>query len=389
MHKLTYPTNVTKLENFKKEFQNLILKSSKIDIPKIQNFLNSIGVRIVFEELLIMPLEDLIQLIPLSETNIFDGLSDGEKKAKKEELRSYFNYSKFQQDELSKFFNNYSISLDITGCNYCGIDFINAYIPLDNDYRDFEHFMNECTKEDLMKIHGIGDVNSDDIINDYKGKILKYSDINTGSSKYINKILLQLTDASGILKFDLFKNEKKNHLTLDHLLPQSEYPYLSLSLFNLVPSCYSCNSKLKNDKKIYSNLDELLFTSPTGLKTISDIIFKIYFKTGFDNKNLPKELNEYSIKIESPYTEYFKVFNLQGRYNFHKNISHELISKRRIYSDSQIKEIFDLFNDKGKPISKNEIKTQIFGSDIFTVDSNKPFQKYKKDIAKQLEIIPL
>src|SRR5690606_32118753 len=106
--------------------------------------------------------------------------------------------------------------------------------------------------------------------------------------------------------------EKKNHFTLDHLLPQSEYPYLSLSLFNLVPSCYSCNSKLKNDKKIYSNLDELLFTSPTGGKTITDIIFKIYFKTGFDNKNLPKELNEYSIKIESPFTEYFKIFNLQG-----------------------------------------------------------------------------
>ncbi|WBV51965.1 HNH endonuclease [Chryseobacterium gambrini] len=389
MHKINYPTNILKLENFKKEFQNLILKSSKIDILKIQNFLNSIRLTVPFKELIIMPLEDLIKLPPLSETDIFDGLSDEEKKAKKEELRLYFNYSKFQQDEFSKFFNTYSTSLDITGCSYCGIDFINAYIPLDNDYRDFEHFMKECTKEDLMKIHGIGDVTSDDIISNYKGKILKHSNINTGNSKYINKILLQLTDVSGILKFDLFKNEKKNHFTLDHLLPQSEYPYLSLSLFNLVPSCYSCNSKLKNDKKIYSNLDELLFTSPTGLKTISDILFKIYFKTGFDNKNLPKELNEYSVKIESPYTEYFKVFNLQGRYNFHKNISHELISKRRIYSDSQIKEIFKLFNDKGKPISENEIKTQIFGSDIFTENSNKPFQKYKKDIAKQLEIIPL
>ncbi|MFP3598446.1 HNH endonuclease [Chryseobacterium sp. SIMBA_029] len=389
MHKINYPTNSSKLENLKKEFQNFILKSSKIDILEIQIFLNSIGVKLPFKEIIIMPLEDLIKLTPLSKTNIFDGLSKKQKKAKKEELKSYFNYSKFQQDEFSKFFNKYSTSLDITGCNYCGIDFINAYIPLDNDYRDFEHFMNECTKEDLMKIYGIKSSKADIIIKDYKGKILKYSDIDIGHSDFINKTLHKLTDKSGVIKFDIFKTEKKNHFTLDHLLPQSEYPYLSLSLFNLVPSCYSCNSKLKNDKKIYSNLDELLFTSPTGLKTISDIIFKIYFKTGFDDKNLPKELNEYSVKIESPYTEYFKVFNLQGRYNFHKNISHELISKRRIYSDSQIKEIFNLLNVKGKSISENEIKNQIFGSDIFTEDRNKPFQKYKKDIAKQLKIIPL
>lgn len=387
MHKINYPTNILKLEILKKEFQNFILKSTKIDILEIQIFLNSIGVRVSFKELIIMPLDDLIKLTPLSKTNIFSELSVGQKKAKKEELRSYFNYSKFQQDEFSKFFNNYSTSLDLTGCTYCGIDFINAYIPLDNDYRDFEHFMNECTKEDLMKIHGIGEITADAIIKDYKGNILKHSDIHTGSSKYINNILRKLTDRSGLLKFDLFKTEKKNHFTLDHLLPQSEYPYLSLSLFNLVPSCYNCNSKLKNDKKIYSNLDELLFTSPTGGKTITDIIFKIYFKTGFDNENLPKELNEYSIKIESPFTEYFKVFNLQGRYNFHKNISNELISKRRIYSNSQIREIVDFFNKKGIPISINEIKNQIFGSDIFTEDSNKPFQKYKKDIAKQLKLI--
>jgi len=389
MYKINYPTNILKLKDFKKEFQNFILKSSKIDILEIQIFLNSIGVGIPFKELIIMPLEDLIKLTPLSKTNIFYGLSNEQKKAKKEELKSYFNYTKFQQDEFSKFFNNYSSSLNLTGCTYCGIDFINAYIPLDNDYRDFEHFMIDCTKEDLMKIHGIKESKANTIINEYKGAILKYSDINNGRSEYINNILFQLTDSSGILKFDLFKTEKKNHFTLDHLLPQSEYPYLSLSLFNLVPSCYSCNSKLKNDKKIYSDLDELLFTSPTGSKIINDIIFKIYFKTGFDDKNLPKELNEYSVKIESPYTEYFKVFNLQGRYNFHKNISHELISRRRIYSDSQIKEIFNFFDAKGKSISENEIKAQIFGSDIFTRDGNKPFQKYKKDIAKQLKIIPL
>ena len=33
--------------------------------------------------------------------------------------------------------------------------------------------------------------------------------------------------------------------TLDHFYPKGEYPYLSLSIYNLIPSCYICNSSLK------------------------------------------------------------------------------------------------------------------------------------------------
>ena len=33
--------------------------------------------------------------------------------------------------------------------------------------------------------------------------------------------------------------------TLDHFFPKAKYPFLALSLYNLVPSCYTCNSSLK------------------------------------------------------------------------------------------------------------------------------------------------
>lgn len=39
--------------------------------------------------------------------------------------------------------------------------------------------------------------------------------------------------------------------TLDHFFPKSIYPYLSLSLYNLVPSCYVCNSSLKGSKNFF------------------------------------------------------------------------------------------------------------------------------------------
>lgn len=40
--------------------------------------------------------------------------------------------------------------------------------------------------------------------------------------------------------------------TLDHFYPKSRFPFLSLSLYNLVPSCYTCNSSLKGSKDFHA-----------------------------------------------------------------------------------------------------------------------------------------
>lgn len=39
--------------------------------------------------------------------------------------------------------------------------------------------------------------------------------------------------------------------TIDHFYPKSLYPHLSLTLANLVPSCYSCNCALKGDENFF------------------------------------------------------------------------------------------------------------------------------------------
>ncbi|MBH1788932.1 hypothetical protein [Stenotrophomonas sp. GD04032] len=41
--------------------------------------------------------------------------------------------------------------------------------------------------------------------------------------------------------------------TLDHYFSKSDYPFLALSLNNLVPSCYACNSSLKGSANFYRN----------------------------------------------------------------------------------------------------------------------------------------
>ncbi|HIQ45437.1 MAG TPA: hypothetical protein EYH47_22100 [Pseudomonas oleovorans] len=50
------------------------------------------------------------------------------------------------------------------------------------------------------------------------------------------------------------KRSKALRPTLDHFYPKHEYPYLALSLYNLIPSCYPCNSSLKGKADFYKKV---------------------------------------------------------------------------------------------------------------------------------------
>ena len=67
----------------------------------------------------------------------------------------------------------------------------------------------------------------------------------------------------------------------------------------------------------------------------------------------------------------------------HKGIVATKISNINYYID----EILKLFKKGGINILEGELKKQIFGYEIFAENSNIPFQKYKKDIARQLKLI--
>jgi hypothetical protein len=44
--------------------------------------------------------------------------------------------------------------------------------------------------------------------------------------------------------------------SLDHFYDKDTYPFLAISIFNLVPCCHICNSKFKHTKNFY-NLEDL------------------------------------------------------------------------------------------------------------------------------------
>lgn len=51
----------------------------------------------------------------------------------------------------------------------------------------------------------------------------------------------------------IYRDKKSKALrpTLDHFYPKHKYPYLGLSLYNLIPSCHPCNSSLKSTENFY------------------------------------------------------------------------------------------------------------------------------------------
>lgn len=174
-------------------------------------------------------------------------------------------------------------------------------------------------------------------------------------------------------------NETKNAFTLDHVLEKADYPFLALSLYNLVPSCYVCNSKVKDSKISFANF------SPTNKDF--DFDERVKFKSFITNLDLQieKEQNFYIKLIENysnKYDKYIESLNLNNRYDYHKYKVLEMIQKRKEYPDSRIKELSKLTHK-----TQEEIKQDLFGIYISEDLHKKPLSKLIKDISEELDLL--
>ncbi len=154
-----------------------------------------------------------------------------------------------------------------------------------------------------------------------------------------------------------------------------------LSFYNFVPSCYSCNSKLKGTEE-FSNL------SPSSLNF--DFHKKVKFKLFLDEscKDLNIKLKDnINISLKENYSDeyekYIEVFKLNERYKAHKDIVYEMIENAKHYPESRLKELQDLTG-----IPYQQIKKDIFNLIDEDMDlSKKPFSKLIKDISHELGLI--
>ncbi len=175
--------------------------------------------------------------------------------------------------------------------------------------------------------------------------------------------------------------EYKNEFTLDHYYDKGSYPYLALSIYNLIPSCYTCNSKLKKVEKI-----DLFPPNSESFDFDKKVKFKLYLDKSCNDlhvnskEDIDIELKEY---YTNKYDKYVEVFKLNERYKAHKDIVYEMIQKAELYPESRLKELEGL---TGIPFS--QIKKDIFNLIDENEDlSKKPFSKLIKDLSKELGLV--
>lgn len=374
MRQIVYPCNIS---NFENEYYNLIPKKDEI---AINTFLKGItSASITFRDLITGKFDNLINYCKLIDTHL-KSCSSADVKL----FCSYFNY-KINQPAIADCFMRNKNEMELKTCFYCNIDFINSFSDF-GEYENELHFVNVASIEELKII--IGDAKAKLIYDAVKVKRIA----NFDELKRIKGIGQGTVDKIKIFDLKGIKKDK-NHFTLDHFIPKGKFPYFALSLYNLIPSCYPCNSKFKGAME-FTDINNLIYLSPSAksFTLFKHLEFKLYFNVPgvYFKKKIKnvKVLEDIRVDIENiggikEFDTYLDMFKLKGRYVYHKQESFKLLQKRKRYSDTEISEIAKI---SGRDV--NDIKSDIFGSVIFSDDEkNEPFAKYKRDIAKQLRII--
>ena len=181
-----------------------------------------------------------------------------------------------------------------------------------------------------------------------------------------------------INKFKNAKGEIKNGFTLDHYIDKGKYPFLALSLYNLIPSCYTCNSKVKGS-------DEINNLSPSSSKF--DFDERVKFRTFMENDDL-QIVDERDFRLllkenfSDKYQEYIDGFLLNERYEYHKYKVIEMINKRKEYPDSRIKELAHLTQK-----TEEEVKQDLFGEYLNEELHKRPLSKLIRDVSEELGLL--
>ena len=174
------------------------------------------------------------------------------------------------------------------------------------------------------------------------------------------------------------ENPRKTISTLEHYYPKSKYPHLSLSFYNLIPSCNICNSKFKGNETHEGNI----------MHPYRDDFNN---KAEFSVKLKPLEKNiELDINLKT-YSERAKIsvdrFKLDEIYKQHNDIAQEIWHKAQYYNESRINELYEEFY-KDLGYTKEDVKNMIFCNYLGKDDINKRnHAKLTQDILKQFELI--
>ncbi|MBS1684461.1 MAG: HAMP domain-containing histidine kinase [Bacteroidetes bacterium] len=192
-------------------------------------------------------------------------------------------------------------------------------------------------------------------------------------------------------------NDRTIGPTFDHFFDKATYPLLAISFYNLIPSCYICNSNLKGS--IPFDIDTHLhpYINEMGDDAVFDFDLKIARNSKTDEIAFAPKLE---VKIQESNANYQR---LLGKANEINTGSIKVFKLKEIYAthSDTVKDVYDKFDKNNKYYSKSiidlikavgadeaEFYRFYFNNYYKTEDFNKrPLAKLSSDIYKKMKAI--
>lgn len=241
-----------------------------------------------------------------------------------------------------------------------------------------------------------------DELKDFLNSIIDYSLFANFAYDISNKLNVNTCPYCNRNYINTVIDKKGKHIirpTFDHFFPQSKHPFLALSFYNLVPSCYYCNSSTKNAATI--RIDTHIHPYKEGFD--KDATFHILISNLKPNKSdpenytlffadnmIPLSPNDRFRKIfggvrgvETPNEGNINLFKLKDIYQSHLDIVGELVVKCDKLSSSYAKSLQPLFSSLGT--SREEFYQYYFGNYFNEKNFHRrPMAKLTKDVVSQI-----
>ena len=172
----------------------------------------------------------------------------------------------------------------------------------------------------------------------------------------------------------LGKTNMKGLFQFDHFYDKSDYPYLSMSLYNLIPSCSSCNHQKRTT--------QLDIRYNPYFKAISE---EFHFKVvdSFQLRSGKKGADKIDIKIERNVSrlgvdDLQNDLHLEEQYGRHRDIVQEIYDK--VYNETYYRNMLTCIPDE----DREKLLNQWLGIPLDKNDIDKrPLTKFCQDVLKQ------
>ncbi|MBW7473855.1 hypothetical protein K0T92_03740 [Paenibacillus oenotherae] len=199
--------------------------------------------------------------------------------------------------------------------------------------------------------------------------------------------------------FMICETKGKTRGKLDHFYDKATYPYLALSMYNLIPCCGICNSDLRGsdpftvDTHLNPYMEDFggLFKFSVAMKNGDDLrpgdTSQIDYLLGVgDEFDIVIKDSCMDLDLKQRVENNLSVFKIRELYNMHKDYVVDLIKKRVIYSDTQIDELFKKYGGKLFASREDVIATIVSN---YVTDQNldkRVLSKLTKDISEELNL---